>query len=236
MLLQSNGSVGKSFVAFLLAQYKINQGQNPICIDTDPVNSTFHSYQKLNVHKLSIMEKNVIHDRHFDELMALIESSNDDAIVDNGALSFLPLSNYLLNNNVHSALKENGSELIINVMITGGQAFIDTLNNFGQLVSQFPENIKFVIWLNPYWGPIEDQGKSFEQLKVYEENKSRVSAIVKIPELNRHTFGRDLSDMLKDKLTFDEALAQSARTIITRQRLIMIQREIFGLIDIARIL
>ena len=44
------------------------------------------------------------------------------------------------------------------------------------------------------------KAKSFEQMKVYTTNKSRVSAIVKIPDLKEETYGRDLSDMLQERL------------------------------------
>ena len=42
---------------------------------------------------------------------------------------------------------------------------------------------------------------------------------MQIPSLKEETFGRDLSDMLQERLTFDEALAMDSRTIMTRQRL-----------------
>ena len=41
MVLQGKGGVGKSFVASTLAQYMKNKGEEPLCIDTDPVNTTF---------------------------------------------------------------------------------------------------------------------------------------------------------------------------------------------------
>jgi CO dehydrogenase nickel-insertion accessory protein CooC1 len=47
MVLQGKGGVGKSFIAAMLAQYKARKGQIPLCIDTDPVNATFHGYKAL---------------------------------------------------------------------------------------------------------------------------------------------------------------------------------------------
>ena len=49
MILQGKGGVGKSFIAATIAQYKASKGQKPLCIDTDPVNSTFHGYKALTV-------------------------------------------------------------------------------------------------------------------------------------------------------------------------------------------
>ena len=56
-------------------------------------------------------------------------------------------------------------------------------------------------------------------MKAYTDNKARVSAIIQIPALKEETYGRDFSEMLQERLTFDEALADSALTIMTRQRL-----------------
>ena len=52
MMLQGKGGVGKSFISALVAQYQKAKGQTPLCIDTDPVNGTFHGYEGLNVVKL----------------------------------------------------------------------------------------------------------------------------------------------------------------------------------------
>ena len=54
MILQGEGGVGKSFIAATIAQYKASKGQKPLCIDTDPVNSTFHGYKALGVRRLEM--------------------------------------------------------------------------------------------------------------------------------------------------------------------------------------
>jgi 6-phosphogluconolactonase/glucosamine-6-phosphate isomerase/deaminase len=129
-----------------------------------------------------------------------------------------------------------GHELVVHTVITGGQALLDTVNGFAQLANQFPENAIFVVWLNPYWGPIEHEGKGFEQLKAYTTNKARVSAIVKIPTLKAETYGRDLSDMLQERITFDQALAMESLTIMTRQRLKIVKNQLFSQLDNAAVL
>ena len=236
MVLQGKGGVGKSFIAATLAQYKTSKGQKPLCIDTDPVNSTFAGYKALNVQRLQIMESDQINPRNFDKLIELIASSKDDIIIDNGASSFVPLSHYLISNEVPTLLADMGHELIVHTVITGGQALLDTVSGFAQIVSQFPTEVVFVVWLNPYWGAIEHEGKTFEQLKAYTTNKARVSAIVTIPTLKEETFGRDLSEMLQDRLTFDEALSMESRTIMTRQRLKIVKGQLFGQLDSAAVL
>jgi hypothetical protein len=236
IILQGKGGVGKSFVASLIAQYKLSKGQKPFCIDTDPINSTFHSYKALNVRLLNIMEGDEINSRNFDTMVELAATSKDDVIIDNGATSFVPLSHYIISNKIPVLLKEMGHELIVHTIITGGQALSDTISGFGQLIKQFSEETSLMVWLNPYWGAIEHEGKSFEQSKAYKENKARICAIVQIPDLQKETVGRDLSDMLQDRLTFDEALTQNSLTIMTRQRLKIVRDQLFGQLDNATVL
>jgi hypothetical protein len=236
LILQGKGGVGKSFIAATLAQFKASKGQTPLCIDTDPVNATFAGYNALGVKRLQIMQGDEINPRHFDTLVELVAPSKNDVIIDNGASSFVPLSHYLISNQVPALLADMGHELLVHTVVTGGQALLDTVSGFSQLVSQFPTEAIFVVWLNPYWGPIEHEGKGFEQLKAYTANKSRVSAIVTIPSLKMETYGRDLSDMLQARLTFDEALAMDSLTIMTRQRLKIVKNQLFGQLDSAAVL
>lgn len=234
--MQGKGGVGKSFVSATTAQYKHHKEQTPLCIDTDPINATFHGFKALNVERLEIMEGDEINPRHFDALIEKIAASEQDIIIDNGASSFVPLSHYIISNQVPALLQGMGHEIIVHSVITGGQALFDTITGFIHLVNQLPEDIRFVIWLNPYWGKIEHEGKPFEQLKVYKENKDRVAALINIPDLKEETFGRDLTDMLQQKMTFNEAINASDRNIMTRQRLKLIRDQLFGQIDNAMVI
>ena len=72
MLLQGKGGVGKSFIASVLAQYKLAKGQKPLCIDTDPVNATFFGFKALKVQRLQLMDGEEINPRNFDALVELV--------------------------------------------------------------------------------------------------------------------------------------------------------------------
>ena len=236
IVLQGKGGVGKSVAAAVLAQFKISQGESPFCIDTDPVNATFEGYKALNVRRLNILDGDEINTRNFDTLIEIIASTKNDVIIDNGASSFVPLCHYLISNQVPALLKEMGHELVVHTVITGSQALADTVNGFAQLVSQFPADCLFVVWLNPYWGPIEHEGKSFEQMKSYTANKAHVTAIIKMPALKEETYGRDFSEMLQERLTFDEALATASKSIMTRQRLKLVKTQLFAQLENATVL
>jgi len=236
MILQGKGGVGKSMVAAVIAQYLTNKGPQPLCIDTDPVNSTFEGYKALQVRRLNIMEGDEINTRNFDILVELISKTQSDVIVDNGASSFVPLSHYLISNYVPALFKEMGHELLVHTVVTGGQALIDTVSGFAHLAAQFPPECLFVVWLNPYWGAIETNGKNFEHMKAYLTHKERVAAIVQIPAFKMDTYGRDFSDMLQERKTFDEALNDASLTIMTRQRLKVIKTQLFSQLDSAMVL
>jgi len=236
IVLQGKGGVGKSVIAALLAQYLQSKGKKPICIDTDPVNATFHGYKGLGAKHLQIMEDNVINARNFDSLVETISTTKADAVIDNGASSFIPLTEYLISNQVFQLFAEMGHQVIIHMVVTGGQALADTTTGVDQLIKQIPVEGQVVIWLNPYWGPIEHEGKDFEHLGVYLKHKARMSAIIRIPALKEETYGRDLSDMLQARQTFDEALATKSLTIMTRQRLKIVKGLVFDQLENAPVL
>ena len=236
MLLQGKGGVGKSLIASVLAQYKLAKGQKPLCNDTDQVNATFFGFKALKVKRLELMDGEEINPRNFDALVELVAPSKNDVVIDNGASSFVQLAHYLVTNEVPQLLQNMGHELMIHSVITGGQAFEDTLHNLRQIVPQFPSEALFVVWLNPYWGPIEDRGKPFEQLAEYAAMKNRLSALVTLPTLKMETYGRDLTEMLQGRQTFDEALAKESLTIMTRQRLKIIRDQLYAQLDNAAVL
>lgn len=226
IVLQGKGGVGKSVIASLLAQYLKQEGKEPLCIDTDPVNATLFGFKGINVQHLQIMEGDEINPQMFDSLVEIIGKSENDVIVDNGASSFVELSNYLIITDIPSLLESMGHTVIIHTVITGGTALLDTLSGFSKIVTLFPDGVKFVVWLNPHFGPITIDGKGFFEFKAYKNNEHRVTTVIEMPVFHQ-TFAHDLNNMLMSKLTFDEALKTPALPIVTRQRLTMIRRQLY---------
>lgn len=236
-MLQGKGGVGKSFGCSALAQFYSFKVQAVKCIDTDPVNATFAGYEALNVERLELMNQaKQINARNFDSLIETISTTDCDIIIDNGSTSFVPLTHYLISNQVPALIKEMGHELIIHSVVTGGQALFDTVSGLGQLASQFPKEAEFMVWLNPFWGAIEHDGKSFEQMRAYKDNKDRISSIIHVPNLDPDTFGKDLSQMLQDRVTFEQALTDTNLTIMNRQRLKLIRTQLFEQLETARVM
>lgn len=237
MVLQGKGGVGKSFVAALMAQYLEDRGEElPLCIDTDPVNATFAGYSAFRVHSIDLMEGREINPRRFDLLIdKLAQATERHVIIDNGASTFVPLADYLLSYEVPAVLKDLGHDLRLHSVVTGGQGQDDTLQGLLALLQNF-DTLRITVWLNPFCGKIEKDGKRFTELRLYQEYKDRFAGIVEIPDFNPKTTGPDLAELLKSKRPFREAVADPSLLLMTRQRLKMAQREIYARLDQAGLL
>ena len=229
--LQGKGGVGKSLAASLLAQYFRHRRSIPVrCIDTDPVNQTFSQYRELGADRMELLRDGSVDQRAFDRLMENLLTQPGTFIVDNGASTFIPLWNYMLENNAMAMLKESRRKLYVHCVITGGQALADTLSGFARL-AQTSEDQNIVLWINEYFGRIEREGRQLHEMPVYLENAGRVLGSVVIPRRNQDTFGRDMEDVITRKRTLQEAFDSAGFSIMMRQRLKVMQRELFDQLD-----
>src|SRR5580693_9616577 len=143
-ILQGKGGVGKSFAAFLLAQYLPDKSVLVRCFDADPINNTLASFPALNAVKVDLIENSDkgrrIDPRRFDDLVEQITGQPADAhvIVDTRSSAFVPLLHYVLSNEVQAILSQGGHQLVVHTIVTEGQALLDTLHELGatQLVKQ----------------------------------------------------------------------------------------------------
>jgi hypothetical protein len=228
--LQGKGGVGKSFIASILAQYFGARGKAIRCIDTDPVNTTLFQYKALSVTRLELLRDGGIDQRGFDTLMERLLTEDATFIVDNGASTFIPLWNYILENNAVEVLTQAGKRLFVHTVITGGQALLDTLYGFKSLVdSTSDQNI--IVWLNEYFGRIERDGKGFEEMGAYKDSADKLFGSVHLTRRNQDTFGRDLEEVISRKLTLEEAIKDGPFSIMSKQRLKVMQRDWFEQLD-----
>ncbi len=219
IVVMGKGGVGKSLASVMMAQYLISRGETPLCIDTDPTNATFAGFDAFNVKKIALLENGDINPRNFDAMIELIANSKESVVVDSGASSYNPLSSYMFDNGVADVIADLGHKLVLHTPIVGGQSFLDTIAGFATIAKTFPDSASIVVWLNPYHGPIEIEGKTFEHMKAYKDLKDRVAAIVTLPDLKRETFGADIRDMLADRKTFEAAIADESLPLMQRHRL-----------------
>ncbi|MDR2399284.1 MAG: AAA family ATPase [Endomicrobium sp.] len=226
LVLQAKGGVGKSFIASLIAQFLQKKENGVICIDIDPNNQTLYSFKALKVKTLKLLDdKDKIDERAFDRLIDFIfnnENIKQDFVVDSGTTTFIPFVNYLIENQAFDILL-NKFKVYIHIPIVGAQGYDDTLIGLEQLIKYFKNKATFFVWLNEYHGKIQN----FETSKIFAENKKYIDTIIRLDTVNKSTFGKDLEDLTKANLTFEEAEQNSNFSLMTKQRLKIYSRNIF---------
>ena len=160
-------------------------------------------------------------------MMEQILNTDSHFVIDSGAASFIPLSNYLIQHDALGMIAEHGKQPIIHSVIAGGFALNNTISDFAQLAEQMPESAQIMVWLNEHFGKIEFDGKSFEQSKAYQKHKDRVTGLLRLPRQNEDTFGQTIEQLISERLTFTEALESDVFRIMSKQRITMYRRGIY---------
>lgn len=217
-VLQGKGGVGKTLVALLLSQYLQESGQPVRVVDTDPVNSTMSNLSFVEAEHVAIFQGKKVDTKALDGLVQRLLTEDAHFVVDNGAASFVPVSTYLLENGVAELAVEHGRELVVHTVVTGGPGMLDTLKGLASVLKGFPESVRVVVWLNDYFGPIENKvGQPFEELPAYRDNAERLGTPVRLRSLSDEATS-DLRDMIGKRLTFAAALAPDGGGMLLVQR------------------
>ena len=228
--LQGKGGVGKSLVASIVAQYYTERGADVKCIDTDPVNQTLSQYKALNATHLKLLVSGNIDQRGFDDLMERLLTEEGVFVVDSGASTFIPLWSYIIENHALELLQNAGRLLYVHTVITGGQALADTLKGFGSLAESTSQR-NLVVWINEYFGRVEREGKQFVDMAVCKENAEKIFGWILLPKRHQDTFGRDFEEVISRKLTMEQGILDGPFTLMSKQRIRMIQRDVFEQLD-----
>jgi hypothetical protein len=232
-VLQGKGGVGKTVAALMLSQCIEEKGEPVICADTDPVNASLSSLSSMNPERVSIFAGKKVDTRALDLFTEKLLTEDAHFVVDNGASSFVPVSQYLIENDVAGMMTEAGRQPVVHVVVTGGPAMLDTMKGLASIVRDFPPSVRVVVWLNEYFGPIVNaSGRPFEELPAYADNRDRIFAIVRLPMLSEEATS-DLRDMLSRRLTFTQALAPENTDIlrVQKSRLFKIRQAVWPQIE-----
>lgn len=233
LIVQSKGGCGKTFCCASYAQYVAARAANQVevhCYDTDTSNRTLSRYKPLNVQVINILTRdNNVDIRNFDGLVEQFLEKDGIGIVDTGSNTFIPLMSYIAENNIAELLRESGVRLILHVPIEGGQAQVDCIESLGRILNDVDAEV--IVWLNEFHGAVENAGKPFEQFGVYQKHKDRIIGIVRVEKRNPDTYGKDIEQMTKLHLTFDEVDATTEMTFMPKQRLRNVKRDIFAKLE-----
>jgi hypothetical protein len=231
IVLQGKGGVGKTYIASLVAQYLREHDRAPICFDTDPVNNSLAAITALGAEPVMLLEDEAINVVAVDAMIERIVKEDTDVVVDNGAASFVPLSNYLLSDNVAEVIETAGKQMVMHVCLVGGGMAVETASGLEAVVTQFPPTVRIVVWVNEYFGPVVINGTRFEDTNFYAQSKDRLAGVIHLRQQNPKTTGINLSAMLDRKQTFVEVLADPAFHIMPKQRLTQYRRSIWDQLE-----
>ena len=231
LILQGKGGVGKSFVSSILAQYYREKQKAVHCFDTDPINATLAQYAELGAEHLNVLKRGVINEKEFDTIVETVCRGEGVFVIDTGATTFVPMWNYILENEILRFLDEHSRQVYVHSVVTGGQAMTDTLNGFGEVAKTTGQR-NLVVWLNEYFGEVAgNDGKPFEELKVAQQHADKLVGSITIRERNANTFGDDVKQMLERRLTFDSAIKSEEFSLVSKQRLAIVKRDLFDQLD-----
>lgn len=219
--LQGKGGVGKSYLTTAFAQWMLEQERTVACIDTDTLNPTLLQYAPLKASHLKLSQNHVIDPRALDTLVAIVAESPDDGqvIVDVGSNGFETLMAYEVENGVFALLQELGHQVVVQTVIAGGPDADETVK--GTMALLAATDVPVILWLNEHFGPLEINGQPIAEAAFLHEARDRILGTVLLPARTQATFGKDVEEMLRQRLTFAEAIEQfdlMPRTRIKRIR------------------
>jgi hypothetical protein len=229
LTLQAKGGVGKSYVASILAQYLTEAGCAVRCIDTDTTNPTLLKYEPLAAEYLQLSHDHVIDPRALDRLVETVTGAAPEThfVVDVGSNGFETLMAYAVENALFELLAELGSRVVIHAVVAGGPDAAETLRGTRAVLEA--SEVSALVWLNAHLGPLEHNGKPIEALELWASYAERLLGMVTLRAQTAATFGRDVEEMLRRRLTFDEAIA--AFDLMPRTRIKRVKQDLWAQLD-----
>jgi len=227
--LQGKGGVGKSFLTAAFAQWLVDRGRSVACIDTDTLNPTLLQYKPLKATHLKLSHNHVIDPRALDALVGIVTAAPEDAqvVVDVGSNGFETLMAYEVENGVFALLAELGHQVVVQTVIAGGADAEETVK--GTMALLAATDVAVILWLNEHLGPLELQGRPIAEAKFLHEASDRILGTVLLPARTKATFGKDIEEMLRQRLTFGEAIGRF--DLMPRTRIKRIRDELWGQLD-----
>lgn len=239
IVVTGKGGVGKSFAACQLHQYFSGKGLVVHGFDTDPVNATYAQHEAFDVTTVPLLDSgNTVDPRNFDvffEHIAGLPDDNSVVVVDNGTSSFLPFCSYMASCPALPLLEQRGTVYLHATFV--GSSITDSWDNLGALARAFPET-SIVVWHNPYFGKIVNKdGQKFEEMPEFKKYHEHIHAVVKVPTLIPATYGKDMEALMARRQSYEDAIQDDSGqwSLMAKQRLMIIRRDMAAALDSARI-
>ena len=234
IVLQGKGGVGKSLIAFLIAQYLVEKNKPVTCIDADPINATLCETEALQAKAVRILEPGTenVCPHALDDITKMVLEADGNVVLDSGATSFAPLSRYLLQDGIIDAIYESGKGLVIHTVVAGGPELLQTGRAFDSIATQFPANVGIVLWLNEHHGPVVGaDGGDFEDTVIFKRHAKRIMGLIKLRKLDPF-FGKSFAAMREQRLTFAQATStEGGLFVLDRSRLSRLRFHLWSQIE-----
>lgn len=231
--MQAKNDVGKTYIASIMSEYFLSNDSDFRAYDTGNSKNSLTTFSGLKVEPIELLSKNsASFQMEFGKFFDRVIARNEGAVIDTGADIFEPIVQYFVENSDDNLSAESADEIIFHAVIAGDNRLDDTINGLVTLCNKLPTTVKIVVWLNEYFGPIEVDGKPFEEFKIYENNRKKIHGIIKIKGQDSDFFKADLLKKNALKMTFEEAIKSEEFYLISKRRLKTIQREIFDQLDL----
>lgn len=231
--LQGKGGVGKSYLTAAFAQWLVEQGRSVACIDTDTLNPTLLQYAPLKATHLKLSRNHVIDPRALDTLVGIVAEAPDDGqvVVDVGSNGFETLMAYEVENGVFALLQELGHRVVVQTVIAGGPDAEETVK--GTMALLAATDVPVILWLNEHLGPLEMRSpngvRPIAEAAFLHKARERMLGTILLPARTKATFGKDTEEMLRQRLTFAEAIAQF--DLMPRTRIQRIRDDLWAQLD-----
>lgn len=220
-VITGKGGVGKSFIASMLTQYLLETGEPVAAFDVDPCQSTLSNIDGLPAESIEILDGDTVNVALMDACFTRMLEEENNFVLDSGAAGFVAFMSYLLKDRIFEVLIDEGKRVVVHaVVVGGGVGMLETMMGLNDLLTQFPKQVDFILWLNPFFGPLKtDDGKLFEDTPWWLANKSRFSGVIRIPDTDYRYTGAAIHQMLTDHQTFARALESKTFERIAKIRL-----------------
>jgi hypothetical protein len=201
-------------------------------MDGDPVNRSLWQYKALKAEKVDLVNNDgVVVRSRYDRLTERFLKEESVFVLDSGATVFLPFWTYIVESDIISVLRAADRRVFVHIPIGGGEMLNDSLLGFRTLAETAIEK-SLVVWINEFFGPVASEGKTFDQMQVYLDNRDKVLTSIGIPRRSPDTFAENIRQMREKKLTFDEAIRTSSEfLIVEKSRLFRVRKELFGQLE-----
>lgn len=231
--IMGKGGVGKSTLSLKAAEYLINKGKEVICVDTDGVNKTLSRYKQLNAQDRNVLDDETGEkadlqkiDDLFSELLEKQEEYKDKyVIIDIGASSFTPVRSYLLENEIHNM----GLDITVIIPLVGSESKEATFLGANDILTDFGNNIKYLIVENQRDGKVNFSGSKLE--KSFLQEDSYIGSVVYSAVDQDSLLGKDFKTAVEKNVLYQDIDTSKDLKIMSRQRIKIFYNKFFKQLD-----